>query len=244
MKTVKTKIKKKKKWSPVVLKLPDLSTYEQNDILKNACVAYKHACNSVNSFYNIYQRVRKGSKGGTAHSEQDFLRAMLIFSCSGLDTILKQLIKDGLASVISNNKGACNEFQKFVSRGLRKKTLEEEKFLSIDTEFLSRALINESPRNLLIKELQELLIKDSLQSKDQLLRLAAHFAITKNDILENEDETRQAFSTRNEIIHEMDVDFSGYKNRRQRTLRSMKNCSKNILTIAANFVEQVNEKIQ
>jgi len=87
------------------LKTEDLSKYK-NSILKNACIAFSGALSSSQNFYNIYQMHRKGSKGVTTYQDQDLLRAMLVFACSGLDSIIKQLIKDVLAKVIIKDKGS------------------------------------------------------------------------------------------------------------------------------------------
>jgi len=42
---------------------------------------------------------------------------MLLFACSGLDAVVKQLIQDTLATVLDHDEGAQREFKKFVEHG-------------------------------------------------------------------------------------------------------------------------------
>lgn len=220
------------------------------DPLKNALIVFKQAIAAANEFYKIYQKFRKGSKGTTGHAEQDLLRAMLVFACSGLDAVVKQLIADALEPVVNRDIGAQKEFQKFVERRLKKGIVADEKersastpITSLDTTLLASILVQENPRSQLIELLKIGLSDDSLQSKDQLLRVAAHFAITRDQVMTNEEETKKGFDTRNEIIHEMDVDLSGRKKRRQRKRDQMVTLSENMLSIASRFIMAVKGKL-
>lgn len=188
--------------------------------------------------------------GTTSHGEQDLLRAMLVFSCSGLDAVIKQLIADALAKVVEKDRGAQHEFQKFVERRLKKSSLNDDKADlatlptgTLDASLLASVLVQENPRVLLVELLKKTLSNDSLQSKDQLLRVGAHFAITKDQILKDENTTKEGFQIRNEIIHEMDVNLTGQKKRRQRTHDNMVKFSKNMLSIAGRFIEEVEKKL-
>src|SRR3989344_6108243 len=157
------------------LKIASLQDNEFSE-LRNAGIVFTYAVNSVNNFYEIYRRNRTGSKGSTTHEEQDLLRAMLVFACSGIDAVVKQLIKDSLPKIIQKDltgHGARQEFQKFVERRLRKANLidGEEKILSLDTNFVAQVLTSNEPRTELLGSMQKHLSADSLQSLDQLLKV-------------------------------------------------------------------------
>jgi hypothetical protein len=105
---------------------------ENTKELKNATIILGHAVDSVNQFYKLFQKNRKGIKGGTTHQDQDLLRAMLVFSCSGLDAVIKQLIKDALPSVIIKEPGAKKEFQNFIERKMKKNNSNDNEKVTMD----------------------------------------------------------------------------------------------------------------
>jgi hypothetical protein len=74
------------------------------------------------SFLNSFVQVRKdrNAQGTPTDTEQDLLRAMLVFACSGLDSMIKQLIKDALSKVIDQNEGAEVFFRSFIERKISK----------------------------------------------------------------------------------------------------------------------------
>ncbi len=211
--------------------------------IKNAKIVFEHAINSVNEFYKLFQANRRGSKGSTTHAEQDLLRAMLVFSCSGLDSVVKQLVKDSLSTVIDKEAGAQQEFQKFIDRRMKKGSSDEKEKLLIDTTWVASILASSSPRDYLIDALKKSLVDDSLQSRDQLLKVATNFAITPAEILKESEVTKKAFDVRNEIIHEMDASLGGQKKRRQRTAQDMVKYTRNILEIGSCFINSIHKKI-
>lgn len=236
-------------------KVLDINSLMPGDfhILKNTQIVFQHAVNSVSSFYTIYQKLRKGrGAGSTTHEEQDLLRAMLVFACSGLDAVVKQLIKDSLPDIINldiEGKGARQEFQKFVERRMKRVNNNEidEKIPSVDTNFIAQIITSDKPKTMLFNFLQSHLLSDSLQSRDQLLKVAAHFAITKDQVLKDFGMTKDVFEVRNDIIHEMDVDLSGkakgQKKRHGRGESDMVKYCVNILNIGVCFINVIAERI-
>lgn len=221
-------------------------------LLKSSSTVFEHANESVSSFYKIYQIIRKGhGAGSTTHNEQDLLRAMLVFACSGLDAVAKQLISDCLQKVIESDKegnAARQEFKKYVERRMKNFSTENNiKSSTIDTNFIAQILVSDQPKIELIKSLQKNLSDNSLQSLDQLLRVAGFFAITKDQILKDSENTEKAFKIRNDIIHQMDVNLNaksqGRKNRKVRGLTDMLKYTVNILNVGSNFINSVTEKI-
>ncbi|MFN2405715.1 MAG: hypothetical protein ABR594_06645 [Pyrinomonadaceae bacterium] len=95
---------------------------------------------------------------------------MLTFASSGLDSMVKQLIRDTLRNVINADKGAAEMFRSHIEKRMRKGD-------ELDYKLLATLIATDEPRNAMISDLIEILCGGSLQSKDQLLKVAAFFNI-------------------------------------------------------------------
>ena len=177
---------------------------------------------------------------------------MLVVARAGLDAVVKQLIKDTLPKIImidSSGNDARKEFTKYVERRIKKSNTEvvENRIPQIDVSFIATVLTSPNPKAKLFNYLQEYLSNDSLKNRDQLLRVAAHFAITTDEVLKDFDVTKIAFDARNDIIHEMDVNLKGSKQgrkkRRVRGAPDMVKYTENVLSIGACFINSVEHKI-
>lgn len=190
---------------------------------------------TVNQFALIYSALRYDTKGGpSTHGQQDLLRAMLVFACAGLDILMKQLIEKRLPALIKQGGAASKTFQGAIRRGLKAKEGE-----LLNTFIL--ALVAESPRDILIREYVEGLTGGSLQSMEEVRKIinAAGLAGKIQFSQARENKLRDAFSARNQIIHEMDINLAprglqktGYRVRYQRQASEMKEHTKEILTLA------------
>jgi hypothetical protein len=173
---------------------------------------------------------------------------MLLFACSGLDATIKQLVRDALESVISRDAGSQSQFAKYIERRVKRSGTDEFERVqlgqpSLDYALLSNVLASPEPRVELIKSLTGSLTSDSLQSRDQLLKVAAHFALTREDILAADEITKKAFEARNQLVHEMDIDFRTEHRRRQRAYGDMVRWSENILDVGSTFIVRVSDKV-
>ena len=162
------------------------------------------------SFLESFEQIRRdrNARGTPTDKEQDLLRAMLVFASSGLDAVIKQLVADALPTVLNANNGengAAARFTSFVEKHMRR----SEKGAA---EILSRSITSISPRETLIQWFQRELTSESLQSKDQVFQLASYFDIPTPAICKEIKKLEHAFSVRNQIIHELDVDLK-QKNR-------------------------------
>ena len=188
---------------------------------------HNQAMAAIANFHDLYVQSQKSKTEPHSHGEQDLLRAMLLFACSGLDAVVKQLITDALGTVLDHDLGAQQQFKVFVERRLRKSSGIEDRDRSPaipviqDVGLLADLLVSVDPRSKLIDVLTESLKAESLQSRDQLLRVAAHFALTRDQVMADDRTTRDAFEARNQITHEMDVDLPSGKERRERDYATM-----------------------
>ena len=204
--------------------------------------AYTLLCNAhdtSSSFLEIFNTTRKArnAKGASTDKDQDLLRAMLTFACAGLDSLVKQLIKDALPDVINCNKAAETTFRRDIERRIRRGE-------EIDHRLLADVLTQKRPRDRLIEILVSDLTSQSLQSKDQLLKVGSFFDIQSNSITNDPNDLARIFTARNQIVHEMDIDFSPTnRNRRSRTKWKMVDDTNKIFKVSKIFLEEVDHKL-
>jgi hypothetical protein len=194
---------------------------------------------SADSFFSAFTGVRKARKaaGTPTDHEQDLLRAALLFSAAGLDAMVKQLIRDALQAVQTTDAGAQQQFYEYSQQRLSRST-------PVDLKLLAQALMADHPREHLRTELIRDLTGNSLQSKDQLLRVAAFFAIGVRDLNTHLGQLKTVFDARNQIAHEMDILFGQInRGRRSRSLDSMKAHTAFVLNVCCAFYNAVEKKL-
>jgi len=211
--------------------------------LRETCLdAHVILCNAndaVRSFHDTFETVRKtrNAKGMPTDEEQDLLRAMVLFAGAGLDSMVKQLIRDGLPAIIDCDQGATVQFKDFIEKRLREGE-------SGSRRFLADILGDQKPRERLLSELVRDLTSDSLQSAEQLLKVAAYFNIPSGRVTTDIGHLKQIFIVRNQIGHEMDIDFSQTnRSRRPRARDKMVKYATELLRIAAAFLAEVDSKL-
>ncbi len=195
------------------------------------------ACNSSQSFLDIFEEIRfkRKVRGALTDKEQDLLRAMLMFASSGLDSLVKQLIKDALPKVIHSQKGAEAAFKEFSKRKLKQDT---------DHKLITEIMTDKDPRSRLIEEHIKELSSRSLQSTDQILTVAASFDIPSEKITKDKDQLSEIFNVRNQIAHEMDIDLApSNRNRRQRKKDSMIKYTNEIFRVSKAFLNGVDSAL-
>ncbi len=208
-------------------------------LLDNAWAILSRACDSAESFFEAFATVReaRNAKGTPTDHEQDLLRAALIFATAGLDSMMKQLVRDALGRVISRERGAQAQFGDYVQSRLARGG-------SIDVKYLAQALLADDTREHLKDELVRELTGSSLQSKDQLLRVAAYFAIPADELASDISQLKDVFDARNQIAHEMDVQFKqANRSRRSRTYDAMEAATRVVLTVSTAFYSAVEKRI-
>ena len=205
---------------------------------QNAYIILCNAHESASSFLDIFITTRqaRSAKGAPTDEEQDLLRAMLLFAASGLDSMVKQLIRDALPKVLTQSAGAHAMLETFLSRRLRKGD-------EVDFDLLAQIVAKENPRERIVTELISDLTSASLQSSDQLLRAASFFDVPSSSITSDVNRLRSIFAIRNQIAHEMDVDFGQpNRNRRPRRRQQMVDETNEVFRVAENFLREVDQR--
>lgn len=200
------------------------------------CNAHEAAASFLDQF--VKSRQARKAKGTSTNVEQDLLRAMLVFASSGLDSMVKHLIRDTLSAVIERDQGALEMLKESVRRNLYRDRV-------LDAQLLVDALVANDPKALLVEGLVYELTASSLQSSEQLFRVASFFNIPTSQLTADPKGLGQVFKIRNEISHEMDIDFSQpNRNRRPRSQNAMIVHANTLFSVGRAFLERVDDKIR
>ena len=169
-------------------------------------------------------------------SKEDLLRAVLLFACSTIDSVGKQLTKDCLTELINSDEGAQKTFETYVARQINKEP----------HKVLARALSKPDYRGELIQVLKESFDRESLQSYQQISSLTAQFGVVTDSIL-SRAVAEKIFDTRQKIVHEMDIESitSGgtAAQRRTRAESELKEQAEQVLKASKLLIEAVHNKI-
>lgn len=211
-----------------------------------ARTVYEHANASVQGFLEAFEIIRGNdgpARGRPAHTEQDQLRAALIFAAAGLDSTLKELIRGTIRELAKYDALVRKELETFVNRQIRGDADDPE--AKLGTKFLSKVLISDTPLRAVIEEYVLDLTGASLQSADQVLKTLKALGIS-SQIVGEVNQLKNIFSIRNKIIHELDVNLrlqQGRRNRNDRARDEMVLYSNRLLEIAVATINAVDEKI-
>lgn len=193
---------------------------------------------TVESFYTLYNSLDVDKET----QKQDLLRAIILFSCSGIDSIVKQLVNDTLDYVIEHDEGAFNQFKNYTEKKL---ILKNES--GINSKLFAELFTCGNPKQTLIDALKKDLTSNSLQSADELLKVGSVFNIETVKLVsgkEAHEKLRKIFMIRNQITHEMDVDMTALDFKmRDRTYEEIKDYSEFIISFIEKFIELISEKL-
>lgn len=189
---------------------------------------------NVNSFKELLETVEDDL------TEQNILRSIILFSCSGIDAIVKQLVLEALEPVIERDEGAQEQFRKYTAKKLKNNS-------GLNYELMAELITAKNSRKILIELLKKDLTFGSLQSSEQLYKVASYFNIKTSSLIDEKNKAilREAFSTRNVIVHQMDVDFEN--NTIDYCLHSLEEVDKYykaIVEFARSFIDEINHVME
>jgi len=209
---------------------------------QKALLVLKYAHQTASSLLEAYEDIRKARKakaGTSTDKEQDLFRAMLVMAAAGLDGVAKQLIRDAVPQLVAKNDGARRGLETFIVRQIR---TESDLLNTADgAKFIARLLAAPSHQKQAIEEYIRKLTGGSLQSADELVRVASALGLQASDIQLEKDEKahiQAIFAIRNTIIHELDMDLAGKQRKRNsRGVEDMKGYTDKLLAIGACLVK-------
>lgn len=188
--------------------------------------------------FELAQTQRGAPRGMTTDEEQDLLRAMLVMAAAGLDSMLKQLIRDCMPSLVKANPQVREGLEKFVARSIRGDADAPEPLAG--ARFLGRVLAAESQQGQVIEEYIRDLTGVSLQSAPELIRTVQALGLSETKV--DAGRLKAIFAMRNEIIHELDINLDD--ERRKRNLRrrgDMMKDANTLLEIGEQVLREVDE---
>ena len=189
--------------------------------IEHAQIVLEHAKSSAANFFTAFDTVRSSRGTGLGrpnNEEQDLLRSALVFATAGLDSLLKQLIRDALPALAKSDVSVQQEFETFVQRQLRGD--EENAEGPVGHKFLARVLVSPHPHERLLEDYVFHLTGSSLQSVDQLFKTSKALGIDPKILKDKKDKLEKIFEARNKIIHELDIKFGGRPGQRHRNSRN------------------------
>ena len=176
----------------------------------------------------------------TTDQEQDILRAMLVMACAGLDAGLKQIIRDALPLLVQRNPDAQSALERFVARRVRG----AESDFGTDTKYLAKILASSSPYASILDSYVDALTGDSLQSTDQLMKAINALGLDPKTLGIDKEALGPVFKTRNQIIHELDIDLEGEQRKRIiRRMEDMIGWTNRVLELTKAIIEAVGKRL-
>jgi len=204
-------------------------------------LAHQSAGRALAAMHELRDARRQASgrspSGRTSDQDQDLLRAMLVFSCAGLDAAMKALIEDSLPTLADRHDQVQRRLEEFGSRRVAEGG-------SLDARVIGRLLAHPvSPRAALVQDFVDDLTGGSLQSVEQLHRVRSALGIDDSSAVAVAiNDLRQTFKARNEVSHEMDLTpLIEHRSRRHRGIRAMVDMANSVLAVGCQIVNQVAE---
>jgi len=203
---------------------------------------------AVNGFLKAFDTVRQArgaTKGKPKHEEQDLLRASLVFAAAGLDSMLKQLIRETIKQLAEKDAEVQNELETFVQRQIRGDSEDAETISGY--KFLASVLVAVSQQDRIIEEYIRELTGNSLQSQDQVFKTAKALGLDPNSVGLDATRLKSTFEVRNRIIHELDVNLKtgrGKQSRHNRTKSELEAHANNLLDVGEKILKGVESKLK
>lgn len=219
------------------------------DKTRKSYLILKYSHESADSFLEAFEVVRNergAQRGATTDEEQDLLRMMVVIAAAGLDSLLKQTIRDCLPKLVELDENVQQGLETFVVRQLRGEV--EDLNTSAANKFLAKVLLADSHQAQVIEEYVQHLTGSSLQSASEVMKAVSALGINPKQINIQPDKLKPIFDIRNRIIHELDIDFeAARRNRSSRRLQDMVDRTNLLLQLSEKVLEAVyaklNEKI-
>jgi hypothetical protein len=165
---------------------------------------------------------------------------MLVMAAAGLDSMIKQLIRDALPELALSSESVRAELEKFVARSIRGEADASESRLG--AKFLSRVLVAQSPQAAVIEEYVRELTGGSLQSAAELSKAATALGLSNGTV--DVRQFKEIFDVRNKIVHELDINLDGDRRKRNgRGREAMMKHTNALLEIGERVLRGVDEQL-
>ena len=217
----------------------DDTTIAAHDRVGRAFQIVKYAHESAHALFHAFYVVkdqRDATRGAATDEEQDLLRSAVVTSGGGLDSSLKQLFRDCLPTLLASDKKVHAALEKFAVHLMKN--------IGDSPRELVTAMLSENPRGHIIERYVRRLTGSSLQSTDELFKACAALNVQPNQVGVTTDILKPIFHCRNQIVHEMDINFDeARRNRRPRSVDTMSRYTNSLPEVADKIVRAVHAKV-
>ncbi len=217
---------------------------------ENSYLILKYAHDTAESLLDTFVQVRtaRRAKGTPRDEEQDLLRAMVVFAGAGIDSMTKQLVQDALPEMVERLPEIRKRIERLGLRHLRRSGGDSEGDdtapRTISSKLLIKLLLAESTRAGMVELLVEDLTAKSLQSVDQLYNVVEYLGLSPSSLGVMKDDLQEVFHRRNQVIHEMDIDFKQKnRNRYPRRKEDMISLTRTLLEASNNILNSVAKQL-
>lgn len=185
-------------------------------------------------------------RGRLTDSEEDLLRAAVIFAGAGLDASLKQLIRDALGPITEVNADAQSRFRSFASKHVSGGDL------GVSPERLVDILLDDNhPWDAFLEAYIRQLTGDSLQSASQVANVCTAIGFTEGQFrkrIKAGSELDLMFRARNQMIHELDLEHDkesgpGVRMKRGRKIQASVEMAHEALAVAQEIINAAGTEI-
>jgi len=221
-----------------------------NEKTEKARLILQYAREARDAFQQSCDKSRSGRRatgGALTDAEQDLLRAMLVFAAAGLDSLVKELIRDTLRTLAGRDKAVQAELQAFVMRQLRGDLSADESEAASGRKFMARILVAPNPLLGVTEQYITDLTGESMQSAEQLFKAVKALGIDPLTLQLDAALLKRIFDTRNEIIHEMDIVLESRsksaRKRRSRTIDALTDGADHLLDVGERIIAAVEQKL-
>ena len=229
--------------------LPDSVASPKTEAAQKFLVASVQSVSSTLWTFDLLRDQRRREdgtlpQGRLTDAEEDQLRSAVIFAGAGLDTSLKQLLRDATFAITSMDSAANTKLHRFAVRYL------SEGEIGVNPTRLARILLTPGltlPRETLIEEYINDLTGDSLQSAAQVRNTCEALSVSDTKLrkrLKDGATLDKMFRARNEMIHELDLlrDKSpgpGVRLKRGRKIGESRDWATEALAVAQTIINSV-----
>lgn len=219
--------------------------FRELDETRKSYLILKFSHESADSFFEALEVVRQergAQRGALTDEEQDLLRMMVVIGAAGLDSLLKQIIRDSLPRLVQLDENVQLGLETFVTRQLRGEV--EDSNTAASNKFLAKVLLADSHQTQVIEEYIQHLTGSSLQSAAEVMKATTALGLNPQQISIEPNKLKPIFDIRNRIIHELDINFeAARRNRNSRTVKDMVDRTNLLLQLSENILKSVYNKL-
>lgn len=188
---------------------------------------------NLESLRQLRKSQGRNIQGRLPGNEEDCLRAAVLFSGAAMDSALKRLIEDSLPDLLEVDSNAHDKLESFLVSRIKADSAPAS---------LARYLVSPAPRHAVILDYVRSLTGESLQSVEQVDKVAAALGLNDRKLRQEIQNLKPLFTARNQISHELDLQRTqkqGDRSRVSRQLNATKLMAHSGLNITQKIINEV-----